>query len=177
MKKLLLIVLPLIFIPLSYADESLYGKFFGTFTGHTEISENQIRDLEVTIKPEKNGFNISWKTIKHDQSGSGKTKSYSINFTESDRSGIYGSAMKTNLFGGQEALDPMKGEPYFWAKVNGNTLTVFGMLITEAGDYEIQRYDRILTQDKMELVYTLSRAGETLKTISAQLERQGNKDY
>ncbi len=172
MNKLLATFLLLLMASLVYADESIYSKFFGTFSGQTEVDENQIRNLEVEIKPIKKGFNISWKTIKSDQAGSGKTKAYSIDFAESDRSGIYGSAMKTNLFGGQEALDPMKGEPYFWAKVTGDTLTVYGMLITEQGDYEIQRYDRTLKGDKMELIYTLSKAGQIVKTVNAQLSKQ-----
>ena len=172
MNKLLIPFLLLILACSIHADKSLYSKFFGIFSGQIEVDENQIRNLEVEIKPAEKGFNISWKTIKSDQSGSGKTKAYSINFAESDRSGIYGSAMKTNLFGGQEALDPMKGEPYFWAKVKGNTLTVFGMLIAEDGNYEIQRYDRTLEGNQMNLVYSLSNQEKVIKTITGQLTRK-----
>jgi len=154
------------------AQEPLYDKFFGKYSGQVDVTGDQTRNLEVEINSIKNGFNVSWKTIKSDQSGSGKTKSYSIDFIPSDRNGIYGSAMKTNLFGGQEALDPMKGEPYFWAKITNQTLTIFGMLITEDGDYEIQRYDRTLQGDEMQVEYTLTKGDDFIKKINALLNKQ-----
>ena len=125
-----------------HADVPAIEKFIGKFQGGVEISDSKQRNLEVTIEEIKNGFNVSWKTITQESSGSGKSKSYSIDFIDSDRQGIYGAAMKKNLFGGQEALDPIKGEPYFWARLDQNILTVYGMFITENGDYEVQRYDR-----------------------------------
>ena len=172
MKNIFTLTLLLFLASIVQADESLYSKFFGKFSGQVDISNDRTRNLEVEIKQIEKGFNVSWKTITSDQSGSGKTKSYSINFVASDRHGIYGSAMKANLFGGQEALDPMKGEPYFWSKITGQTLTIFGMLISEDGNYEIQRYDRTLTGDDMNLVYTLSKEGEVVKNISTSLSRQ-----
>ncbi len=172
MKNKIILILFFLLLVTVQADESIYNKFFGKFSGHAEISNDQIRNLEVEIKPIEKGFNVSWKTITSDQSGSGKTKSYSIDFLTSDRHGIYGSAMKANLFGGQEALDPMKGEPYFWAKITDQTLTIFGMVITEDGDYEIQRYDRTLKNDGMQLNYTLTKAGKVIKNVSALLIRQ-----
>lgn len=167
----LLIFLTVIY---SHADEPSIEKFVGEFQGDIELSESEIRNLEVTVRQIKKGFNVSWKTITLDASGSGKSKSYSIDFVSSNREGIYGSAMKTNLFGGQEALDPIKGEPYFWAKLAGNTLTIYGMLITEDGDYEIQRYDRIIQDkgDDMLLEYTLTRGDEVVKKITATLSRK-----
>ena len=165
------LIVCLVFIT-THADRTTLESFIGTFRGDVEVSENQQRTLEVIIKKIKSGFNVSWKTITTASSGSGKSKSYSIDFVASDRQGIYGSAMKANLFGGQEALDPIKGEPYFWARVDGNTLTIFGMLITEQGDYEVQRYDRTVTGDEMLLEYSLTRGETKLKTISANLTRQ-----
>ena len=172
MKNIFTLTLFFLLASIAQADDSFYSKFFGKFSGQVEVSGDRTRNLEVEIKPTEKGFNVGWKTITSDQSGSGKTKSYSIDFVASDRQGIYGSAMKTNLFGGQEALDPMKGEPYFWSKITDQTLTIFGMLITEDGNYEIQRYDRTLENDDMQLVYTLSKEGETIKNISALLSRQ-----
>jgi len=156
------------------ADKSIIEKFVGEFKGDVKISESRNRTLHVNIKQIKDGFNVSWKTIIQDSSGSGKSKSYSIDFIRSDRQGIYGSAMKTNLFGGQEALDPIKGEPYFWAKLDSSKLTIYGMLITEDGDYEVQRYDRIIQgdDDDMVLEYTLTRGEDVIKTITATLSRQ-----
>lgn len=156
------------------ADKAIIEKFVGEFKGDVKISESENRTLHVNVRQINDGFNVSWKTIIHKSSGSGKSKSYSIDFIRSDREGIYGSAMKTNLFGGQEALDPIKGEPYFWARLDSSKLTIYGMLITEDGDYEVQRYDRIIEgeDDDMLLEYTLTRGEEVIRTITATLLRQ-----
>ena len=154
-----------------FADDLSDKSFFGHYQGEAKISDTEKRNLEVDIKEIDNGFNVSWKTITQDAQGSGKSKSYSIDFIASDRAGIYGSAMKTNLFGGQQALDPIKGEPYFWAKVNNNVLTIFGMLINESGDYEIQQYERIFQDNDLVLNYSLIRQEGVVKTIHATLSR------
>lgn len=148
-----------------------YSRFYGHYAGHIDLESGQTRKLEVVIKGISKGFNISWKTIKIDPSEYSKTKSYSIDFIASEREDIYGAAMKTNLFGGQEALDPMKGQPYFWCRIRDDTITVYGMLITEDGSYEIQRYDRTLINNRLHLQYTLFKEGQTQKQINAVLER------
>lgn len=172
MKQLVITLVLYLAVSISQADQYAIKPFVGLFKGDAQISESVTRNLEVVIKQIKDGFNVSWKTITLESSGSGKSKSYSIDFIASDRQGIYGSAMKTNLFGGQEPLDPMKGEPYFWARLNENILTIYGMLINEKGDYEVQRYDRILEGDDMLLEYTLTRDNEVIKNITATLSRE-----
>ncbi len=172
MKQLMTTLIVCLAVLYCKADETVIKSFVGTFEGEVEISETKNRALQVSVRQIEEGFNVSWKTITIASSGSGKSKSYSIDFVASDRPGIYGSAMKTNLFGGQEALDPIKGEPYFWAKLGGNTLTIYGMLITEDGDYEVQRYDRTIVGDDMLLEYTLTRGTEVVRTVQATLSRQ-----
>ena len=172
MRTLITITLFALYASLSYAQESAINRFLGHYQGETKVTDTRSRNLEVDIKPIDEGFNVSWKTITHESDGSGKTKSYSIDFINSDREGIYGSAMKANLFGGQQALDPIKGEPYFWAKISGDNLTIFGMLITADGDYEIQRYERILQGEELVLNYSLIRNEQVLKTVNATLTRK-----
>ena len=117
-------------------------------------------------------FNVSWKTttFKHDEP---KTKSYSIDFIESGREHIYKAAQKKNVFGGREPLDPLKGDAYAWARVDGPKLTIYALVITESGGFEMQTYDRILLGDNnLHLKFSRIRDGETLKTIDTNLYRQ-----
>ena len=79
--------------------------------------------------------------------------------------------MKTNVFGGRVALDPLKGDPYVWARITGDTLTVFALLITEDGDYEMQVYDRTLTPKGLDLVFLRTRHGKEPALIKAILTR------
>jgi hypothetical protein len=80
--------------------------------------------------------------------------------------------MHKDMFGQSEPLDPIKGEPYFWADIHGATLTVRALLIGDDGGYEIQVYRRTLTPDGMALKFTRNRNGTELKTIYGLLQRK-----
>jgi hypothetical protein len=68
-------------------------------------------------------------------------------------------------------LDPLQGDPYVWSRISEDTLTVYSLLIDEAGGYEVQEYDRTLTNGGLNLEYRRIRNGEKLKAITAFLEK------
>ena len=147
------------------------GEFYGQYIGHAVSDAQIVRDLSVTIGPSASrGFFISWTTVSHHQSGN-KRKMYQVKFRPSKRTGIYRSAMKTNVFGGQVSLDPLAGEPFVWARVKGDTLTVHTMVITEDGGYEMQIYDRTLNKQGLLLEYSRLRSDEELRHVKTQLIR------
>ncbi len=151
-----------------------YEKFVGTFEGDVAISDDEQelkRDLSVTIKRIDDGFQVNWTTTTIKSDGKEKSKSYTIDFTPSQREHIYRSAMKKNLFGGREPLDPMKGDPYVWAHIDGETLIVNALIINELGGYEMQTYERTLVDDGMMLKFHRIRDGEALREIQAHLKR------
>lgn len=151
--------------------EPFIGKYAGKFVSEDDGVQKS-RDMSVDISETKDGFNVSWKTttFKH---GEPKTKSYSIDFIESEREHIYKAAQKKNVFGGREPLDPLKGDAYAWARVDGPKLTIYALVITENGGYEMQTYDRILMGDNnLHLKFSRIRDGEVLKTIDTNLYRQ-----
>lgn len=156
--------------PASSAEASIkafYGKYTGqaVTSGEDEVSK---RDLSIHIKPAGKGrFTIDWVTFT--RSASGKRKEYTITFKPSERENVFASAMKKNLFGKSVPLDPLKGEPYVWARVHGRTLTVNALIITDDGGYEMQVYDRTLTEDGMDLKFFRVRDGKTLKLITGSL--------
>ena len=73
-----------------------------------------------------------------------------------------------------KTLNPLKGDPYVWARQEGGTLTVYAMVITEDGSYEMQQYDRKLTEDGLDLAFSRIRDGEQLKVIKGTLKRVGD---
>ena len=157
---------------------SAYGADYDIFIGEYEgiyISDRGKefnRDLSVQITAVDDGFNVAWKTttFKKDKP---KEKSYSIDFIKTDREHIYEAAQKKNLFGGRDPLDPMQGDPYFWARIEDNKLTVFAMIVTDNGGYEMQTFDRVLQENKnLQLRYHRVRDGEALRTIEAELIRK-----
>ena len=80
--------------------------------------------------------------------------------------------MGVNLFGNPTPLDPMKGDPYVWSRITGDTLTVFSLLIDKNGGYEMQEYNRTLADGGLDLEYQRIRNGEKLKSIEVFLSRE-----
>ncbi|MDX1529222.1 MAG: hypothetical protein R3337_11390 [Gammaproteobacteria bacterium] len=150
-----------------------YEKFVGEYLGEGITSEGEDltkRDLRVVIKPKHESFVLTWVSVTHKNDGSLKRKSYTVQFKPKGN-GLYGSAMRTDMFGNEVPLDPLKGEPYVWARISGDTLFVYAMLITEEGGYEMQVYERKLTPNGMDLTYYRVRDGGVTRTVRGTLKR------
>lgn len=150
-------------------------RFVGNYVGSAEVvsadGSTKSRDMSVTVDAIKGGFRVSWTSTTYRSDGRAKAKSYTIDFLPSDRDGVFASAMKRNVFGHDVQLDPMKGEPYVWARIEGDTLSVYSMYVTEEGGYEIQQFDRTLAPGGLELEFQNVRNGQILRTVSTFLER------
>lgn len=159
-------------LPAAAAD---IADFFGTFTGTAKITENETeedRDMSVTIEETNKGFQISWTSIIYKADGRTKENNYNILFVPTQRDGIYASAMKANVFGKAVPLDPLKGDPYVWSRLSGDTLSVFSLLIDENGNYMVQEYHRTLAEGGLDLEYRRFRDGQALKSINAFLSKR-----
>ena len=168
------LVLALIAIPAQSKAAYQYEKFVGEYLGEGLSNEGDDltkRDLTVKIKSRRAGFSLTWVSVTHKNDGTLKRKSYTVQFKPERKSGLYGSAMRTDMFGNQVPMDPLKGEPYVWARISGDSLFVYAMLITEEGGYEMQVYERALTPDGMQLTYSRVRNGEIMKTVRGTLKR------
>ncbi len=154
---------------------SLIEPYLGEYKGHTEYEEDgqkKKRDLSVEITETDEGFNVSWEVTTIKASGKSKTKDYSIDFEPTKRQHVFQAAQKTNVFGGKEPLDPMKGEPYVWSRIAEGTLTLFALLINDDGGYELLIYDRSLADKGLDLKFTRIKNGNEQKTITSLLEKQ-----
>ena len=67
----------------------------------------------------------------------------------------------------------MNGGELSWARVIGNTLTVFLMSVRKDGAYELQQYDRKILPTGMELVFTRVRDSDTVRTVKGRLVKVG----
>lgn len=156
-----------------WADAS---RFAGHYVGSAEIvaadGSKTPRDMSVTIKTTKKGFSVQWTSTTHKSDGRIKEKSYSIGFVPSDRDNVFAAAMQKNVFGHEVQLDPMKGEPYVWARINGDTMTVFSLFVDDDGGYEIQQFDRTLAEGGLTLEFSRLRNGEQQKSVTTFLEKQ-----
>lgn len=151
------------------------SAYYGSYVGQSVSSNGaglSARDLSVTIKPTKEGFNLTWVTVIHSKDQKSRRKSYSIDFTKTPREGIWGSAVRRDAFGGRRPVDPLREDvPFVWATIKGATLTVSALLIIQGGGYELQTYERTLIKEGMKLVFTRLRNGERLKQITGLMTK------
>ena len=158
------------------AAEPEFKPFFGTYIGKSisHIGEGaglSPRDLKVVIKAKDKGFIVDWTTIIYKDLGKSKRGHFVIDFKPTERKGIYVGGTQKNLFGAMVPADPANGQPYFWARIRGKTLEVFGLHVNDAGNYEIQVYQRTLTANGMTLKFERLRDGKAQKTISGVLTK------
>ncbi len=169
-------VVALMFLGLSPALAAGIEPFVGVYSGSADVvsadGSSSPRDMSVEISQTRKGFEVKWSSATHKPDGRIKEKSYDIDFIPSDRDGIYSAAMKKNVFGHDVQLDPMKGEPYVWGRIAGDTLTVYSLFVAEDGGYEIQQFDRTLADGGLQLDFKSLRNGEKQRTVSTFLKRQ-----
>jgi hypothetical protein len=172
---LLLIMLAAVEVTTSEASPpSVIQPFFGRFEGKAigrGDDETTNRDLAVVIQPDGDRFRIEWTTVTRQVDGEVKRKTYSIGFEPSQRPGIFRSTMRTDMFGHQVPLDPLKGDPYVWCHIAGRVLTLYSLQITDDGGYDLQIYERTLEGNLMSLHFTRLREGKEPKELTATLEK------
>jgi hypothetical protein len=155
------------------AEERKIKDFFGAYTGQSISVTGEglsARDLSVKIKKSEHGFNLSWTTVTRKKDQAVSRKSYSIEFSKSPRKNMWGSAVRRDAFGNMQPINPLReGDPFVWATLKGSTLTVYALLITDTGGYELQTYARTLSAQGMTLRFTRLRDGKQLKAITGVL--------
>jgi len=183
LRLLTVLIIGVVAVPATAAEdrplEDFYGEFVGkSIAGSTAVSGDEAelapRHLNVSIHPHDDGFTLAWLTITTRASGKTKAKSYFVDFRATARPGLFASAMRRDTTGALVPLDPMSGDPYVWASIDGAMLTVHALLVTDEGGYEVQIYHRTLTDDGMDLTFQSFRDGVLMKEIAGTLIRVGN---
>lgn len=148
------------------------GDYIGSANVIDEDGTSTPRDMSVSINEIRNGFNVSWKTTTYKSDGRVKEQKFSIDFQPSDRPDVFSAAMQRNVFGHEVPLNPMKGEPFVWGRIDGDTLTVFSLFIDAQGGYELQQYDRTLADDGLNLSFSRFIDGYKSRTVETFLKKQ-----
>ncbi|NVO55163.1 hypothetical protein HW561_05095 [Rhodobacteraceae bacterium B1Z28] len=150
--------------------------FVGDYVGSANVVDTDgsstPRDMSVSIHETKNGFNVSWGTVTYKLDGRVKEQKFSVDFQPSHRADVFSAAMKRNVFGHEVPLDPMKGEPFVWGRIEGATLTVFSLFINENGGYELQQFDRTLAEGGLDLSFSRFINGEKSRSVETFLKKQ-----
>ena len=162
--------------PLSAEDLSIKA-FFGTWSG-SAIAHNRdslyfgvtVRDIDVTIAPTAGGFHIVWTTVMR-RGGTRdnptiRRKRTSLTFAPGANQGVYRAT---------DAAAPKDGgRNITWARLAGDTLTVYLMDIDAKGRYAISSYARTLADATMELKYRLIKDGDPVRLVKGKLVKKTN---
>jgi hypothetical protein len=178
---LALIVLLVLAADMAGAKEmkSALKPFFGHYVGgSTSVVGEGLgrRDFTIDIEPYMEiGFTMKWITLIRYTARKPKTKRHKVSFLPyRKRPGIFYSVIKKNVFGNVTSSDPLTGEPYVWAALKGNTLTMNALYITDNGGYELQSFKRTLEDKGLNTHFERIRDGKRLRLITGRLERVPN---
>jgi hypothetical protein len=140
------------------------GRFHGIWVGYGVTAEMQpresavtARDIDVTIRETKTGFEMTWKSLGRD-----RAKRISARFVAAGEPGTF----KVSLVD-----PPLSDEEKLWAQVEGDRLVVYLSSVGDDGAAHMARYQRSILDGRMTLKYTLSRGDELLESLTGSLSR------
>ncbi|ASM72248.1 MULTISPECIES: hypothetical protein [Roseobacteraceae] len=166
----------LVLLALAVPVRADISPFVGSYKGSADVLSAdgtvQTRDMSVEIARNDKGFSVRWTSTRRRENGTENSKTYAIRFVPSDRTGVFSAAMGRNVFGHDVQLDPMQGEPYVWARLSGDTLSIYSLFVTDEGGYEIQQFDRTLVNEGLRLKFQRLRNGVPLRSVTTVLQRQ-----
>jgi len=154
------------------ADVLSIADFFGHFRGAAQVQADdrffvqQVRDAEVEIRSDDNGFRLSWTTVIH----SGEGDKATLRRRNTDMRFVAGPT--PSQFRSPEPLEPFAERPTAWAYIDRNTLVVHVLNILADGNYELQTYRRSLSGDVMTLHFSRVFPGQPELAVSGRLIRQ-----
>ena len=163
------------------ADDTI-KPFVGTFAGtaDVEIKEGvtQKRNVRIIVKQTDRGFVVDW-TTEFDKDGKTVKNRVAVEFAavRNDKVKfhpsvkVFAAGMRRNLFGKRIPIDPLTGDPYYWASISKGTMRVYGVRVVEDGGWEVQIYERKIVPGGMHLTFKRIRNGTPLKDINATLKR------
>ena len=155
------------------APAAFYGVFSGGGVAESEDSQyfgTTARDLDVTIRPDASGFSVAWTSVIR-QGGDPNRPNVRRKVTTKVFQPV---AARPGLYRAADSGDPVNGQEMAWARIRGQTLTVYLMEIDPDGTYELQRYERTVGAGGMQLVFSRERDGEKLRKVTGRMVKQAN---
>jgi hypothetical protein len=147
--------------------------FFGHWQGQgVAEGENDMflsmsaRDLDVTIRPHNDAFTVNWTTVIRAGSPDDpqiRRNSATLFFETTDRPNVWEAESSEN------PLDD--GGTLSWARLEGATLTLYQLTLSDRGGYELTSYARTLEEDRMILVFTRLLDGAPVRSVRGRLSR------
>ena len=164
-----------------YAAPAELEPFFGAYVGVATVEdvktgEVRQRDMDIVIEPYRDdGFAIRWVNVtlvdgRRDVPGV-ERRVQNVLFEKADDRDMYVEVTENNPFREREETRPMHGDPVRWASLDGDTLHVYAFVVAEDGTYELQIYDRVLTEKGIDIEFQRIVDDEVLRRITGTTAR------
>lgn len=137
--------------------------FFGTYVGIAEVKDFaggdvRERDMDIVIEPYKRGgFKINWINVslvdgKRAVPGV-ERRVQTVLFEPAKDAGFFVEVAEVNPFRERGETRPLHGDPVRWASLDDQGLHVYSFVVLEDGRYELQVYDRTLTDIGLDIKF------------------------
>jgi len=134
-------------------------------------------DLDTQIETRTDGFRISLIGLARKDGDALVPTKIDASFVPTDRPGVYafepGGSSFFGLFADPATGNPLDGETLLWARLDGPTLTVYSLAITENGGFDLNRYARSLDDGGLQVLYTHRMENNRVVTVAGRLEPKG----
>ena len=160
------------------AEDAAIKPFLGSYEGVTLLSSEEVRSRELKVAitaAGDDGFRVEWQTTLYKPRADVRRKTQSLEFRRSEENPKVYAAKPSDVTAGMDpSHDPLDGAPYAWARIDDRTLTINVLTISEAGDWVVQVYDRVLTKEGMALSFARVRNAHVEQRLWGTLERTGD---
>jgi hypothetical protein len=151
--------------------KSFFGEWRGNAKAMSETDEDfssTNRDVALTIRPTAlGGFVLSWSTVQRQKGDPAAPtevmKSTTVDFIPTADANRWQAKQQANVYA---------GGILYWARLDGDTLTVTTFTIGDDGRPEMQTYRRRVVAGRMKLEFSNVRDGEVQRVVTGELRRQ-----
>ena len=167
--------------PAATAAASL-EPFFGTYVGVAEVQDFRNggdvlqRDMDIVIEPYKQGgFRIHWVNVslvdgKRAVPGV-ERRVQTVLFEPAEDREFFVEVAESSPFRERGDMQPMRGDPVRWASLDEQGLHVYSFMVLEDGRYELQIYDRALTDIGLDIRFQRIVDGELVREVTGTTAR------
>lgn len=163
----------------SWADD--LSRFVGTYVGSATVQDagteiEKQRDLDIVVSRHgREGLRIDWITVglvdgRRDVPGVKRWAQTAV-FEPSDGKNFMVETGEESLFKERGDMEVVKGDPVRWTRIEDNILHACSFVILEDGRYELQVYQRKLTETGMDILFERIVDGEVVRRVSGSTIR------
>ena len=156
--------------------------FFGAYVGVAEVKNFRDggdvlqRDMDIVIEPYKQGgFRIHWVNVslvdgKRAVPGV-ERRVQTVLFEPAEDREFFVEVAESSPFRERGEMQPMRGDPVRWASLDEQGLHVYSFMVLEDGRYELQIYDRALTDIGLDIRFQRIVDGELVREVTGTTAR------